>query len=156
MAYLNDWDKKIPNLDVVEDYRSERQQIQAYRGKNMPFSFGDVSPIDYSQPSLSLFFICSTSLKFCWVVSMIRLILGMKRKECDTIHFLKLLSSQYLFFTNKINLLIQKTKIFLIYDLSILHHTPHNVYRSSYVDDYHLVVWVENRLNMTNKIHVDI
>ncbi len=53
MAYLNDWDKKIPNLDVVEDYRSERQQIQAYRGKNVPFSFGDVSPIDHSTITLS-------------------------------------------------------------------------------------------------------
>ncbi|CAF0776543.1 unnamed protein product [Adineta ricciae] len=41
MAYLNDWDKRIPNLDVVDDYRSERQQIQACRGKNTPFSFGD-------------------------------------------------------------------------------------------------------------------
>ncbi|CAF1421909.1 unnamed protein product [Adineta steineri] len=41
MAYLNDWDKKIPNLDVVDDYRSERKQIQACRGTNMAFSFGD-------------------------------------------------------------------------------------------------------------------
>ncbi len=43
MAYLNDWDKKIPNLDVVDNYRNERQQVQACRGKNVPFSFGDVS-----------------------------------------------------------------------------------------------------------------
>jgi hypothetical protein len=54
MAYLNDWDKKIPNLDVVEDYRTERQQIQAYRGKNVPFSFGDVSRINHSTITFSL------------------------------------------------------------------------------------------------------
>ncbi len=65
MAYLNDWDKKIPNLDVVEDYRSERQQVQAYRGKNVPFSFGDVSSIDLlNYHFLSLFSIYSTSSKF--------------------------------------------------------------------------------------------
>jgi hypothetical protein len=46
MEYLNDWDKKIPNLDVVDDYRSESKEIQACRGKNLPFSFGDVSHID--------------------------------------------------------------------------------------------------------------
>ena len=46
MAYLNDWDKKIPNLDVVDDYRSERKEIQACRGKDIPFSFGDVSHIN--------------------------------------------------------------------------------------------------------------
>jgi hypothetical protein len=47
MAYLNDWDKKIPNLDVVDDYRSERKQIQTYRGNSVPFSFGDVSDINF-------------------------------------------------------------------------------------------------------------
>ena len=43
MAYLNDWDKKIPNLDVVDNYRNERQSIRALRGNNVPFSFGDVN-----------------------------------------------------------------------------------------------------------------
>ncbi|CAF4080796.1 unnamed protein product [Rotaria sp. Silwood2] len=41
IGYLNDWDKKIPNLDVVDDYRTERNEVQAYRGKHLPFSFGD-------------------------------------------------------------------------------------------------------------------
>lgn len=43
MSYLNDWDKKIPNLDVVDNYRNERQSIRALRGNNVPFSFGDVN-----------------------------------------------------------------------------------------------------------------
>lgn len=43
MEYLNDWDKKISNLDVVDDYHSERQQILSIQGKDFPFSFGDVN-----------------------------------------------------------------------------------------------------------------
>lgn len=43
IGYLNDWDRKIPNLDVVDDYRNEKREIQARQGKNFPFSFGDVS-----------------------------------------------------------------------------------------------------------------
>jgi hypothetical protein len=46
MQYLNDWDRKIPNLDVVENYRSERKKIQGSGGQYVPFSFGDVSYID--------------------------------------------------------------------------------------------------------------
>ncbi len=42
-SYLNNWDKKLPNLDVADDYRSERQEILKVQGKNFPFSFGDVS-----------------------------------------------------------------------------------------------------------------
>jgi len=41
IGYLNDWDKKIPNLDVADDYRSEREEIHKVQGKNFPFSFGD-------------------------------------------------------------------------------------------------------------------
>jgi hypothetical protein len=41
-SYLNDWDKKIPNLDVADDYRSERKEILKVQGKDFPFSFGDV------------------------------------------------------------------------------------------------------------------
>jgi hypothetical protein len=29
------------NLDVIDDYRSERAEIQRVRGANFPFSFGD-------------------------------------------------------------------------------------------------------------------
>ncbi len=42
-SYLNKWDKKIPNIDVADDYRSEREEIHKAQGKNFPFSFGDVS-----------------------------------------------------------------------------------------------------------------
>jgi hypothetical protein len=59
MQYLNDWDKKIPNLDVVDDYRSESKQVQAFRGKNIPFSFGDVSDIN-RQIDIFVFFVYST------------------------------------------------------------------------------------------------
>ncbi|CAM4754940.1 unnamed protein product [Rotaria magnacalcarata] len=41
IGYLNDWDKKIANLDVVDDYRNEKREIQARQGKQFPFSFGD-------------------------------------------------------------------------------------------------------------------
>ncbi|CAF3317685.1 unnamed protein product [Rotaria socialis] len=41
MNYLHDWDKTIPNLDVVHDYRSEKKQIQMCRGKDFPFNYGD-------------------------------------------------------------------------------------------------------------------
>jgi len=39
--YLSNWDKTMPNLDVIDDYRSERVEIQRTRGGNFPFSFGD-------------------------------------------------------------------------------------------------------------------
>ena len=45
IGYLNDWDRKIPNLDVVDDYRNEKKEIQARQGKQFPFSFGDVRNI---------------------------------------------------------------------------------------------------------------
>ncbi|CAF4638813.1 unnamed protein product, partial [Rotaria sp. Silwood2] len=41
MSYLNDWDRKIPNLDVVDNYESEKEEILAVQGKSFPFSFGD-------------------------------------------------------------------------------------------------------------------
>ena len=79
MAYLNDWDKRIPNLDVVDDYRTERQQIQACRGKNTPFSFGDVGCTIPSFIIVSLLFCFSTSSKFYLVVLIVRLTIGMKQ-----------------------------------------------------------------------------
>ncbi|CAF1142993.1 unnamed protein product [Adineta steineri] len=39
--YLSNWDKMMPNIDVIDDYRSERAEIQRTRGGNFPFSFGD-------------------------------------------------------------------------------------------------------------------
>ncbi|CAF1316917.1 unnamed protein product [Rotaria sordida] len=41
VSYLSNWDRVIPNLDVMDDYRSERAEIQRTRGGNFPFSFGD-------------------------------------------------------------------------------------------------------------------
>lgn len=41
VAYLSNWDDTIPNVDVVDDYRSEKAEIQRNRGANFPFSFGD-------------------------------------------------------------------------------------------------------------------
>ncbi|CAF3027656.1 unnamed protein product [Rotaria sp. Silwood2] len=41
MSYLNNWDKDIPNLDVVDDYRNEKKEILACQGKSFPFSYGD-------------------------------------------------------------------------------------------------------------------
>ncbi|CAF1285378.1 unnamed protein product [Rotaria sordida] len=41
IGYLNNWDKKIPNIDVADDYRSEREEIHKAQGKDFPFSFGD-------------------------------------------------------------------------------------------------------------------
>ena len=35
------FDKDIHNLDVVDDFISERKEVKAARGSNYPFSFGD-------------------------------------------------------------------------------------------------------------------
>jgi hypothetical protein len=43
MEYLNNWDREIPRLDVVDDYRNEKAEILKCQGRNFPFSFGDVS-----------------------------------------------------------------------------------------------------------------
>lgn len=41
ISYLSNWDKMIPNVDVMDDYRSELSEIQRTRGPTFPFSFGD-------------------------------------------------------------------------------------------------------------------
>jgi hypothetical protein len=41
MDYLNNWDRNIARLDVVDDYRNERSEIVKSKGKNFPFSYGD-------------------------------------------------------------------------------------------------------------------
>ena len=38
---MNRWDVKIPNLDVTDDYTSEKDQIKKIKGKKYRFSFGD-------------------------------------------------------------------------------------------------------------------
>lgn len=42
MSYLNDWDRIIPHLDVVDDYKSEKEEVLTCQGPSFPFSFGDV------------------------------------------------------------------------------------------------------------------
>jgi hypothetical protein len=41
LNYLNDWDKKIKNLDVVDDYESERKEIYAAGKVKTAFTYGD-------------------------------------------------------------------------------------------------------------------
>jgi hypothetical protein len=41
VAYLNNFDKKIPYVDVCDDYQSERAEIVAVQGKKFRFSYGD-------------------------------------------------------------------------------------------------------------------
>ena len=41
VAYLNEWDRQIKNLDVVDDYHSERKEILKAQGSSFKFSFGD-------------------------------------------------------------------------------------------------------------------
>jgi hypothetical protein len=41
MSYLNNWDRLIPRLDVVDDYRNEKIEIQRAKGFRYPFSYGD-------------------------------------------------------------------------------------------------------------------
>ncbi|KAJ3031383.1 UNVERIFIED_CONTAM: hypothetical protein HDU68_004462 [Siphonaria sp. JEL0065] len=41
VGYLNEWDKVIPCVDVVDDYYSERKEILAVQGNQFPFSRGD-------------------------------------------------------------------------------------------------------------------
>jgi hypothetical protein len=41
LRYLNKWDVEIKNLDVVDDYDSEKREIYKLRRSNDSFSFGD-------------------------------------------------------------------------------------------------------------------
>lgn len=41
VGYLNGFDKRIPQVDVLDDYQSEREEVLAVQGKNFPFSYGD-------------------------------------------------------------------------------------------------------------------
>lgn len=41
VAYLNNFDKKIPFVDVSDDYHSERAEILAIQGKRFVFTYGD-------------------------------------------------------------------------------------------------------------------
>lgn len=41
VEYLNRWDRDLPRLDVVDDFRSERNEIRLAKGEDFPFTFGD-------------------------------------------------------------------------------------------------------------------
>ena len=41
VAYLSNWDRSMQNVDVVDDYKSEQEEIRRLRGYNYPFTFGD-------------------------------------------------------------------------------------------------------------------
>jgi len=41
MEYLNNWDRTIPRLDVVDDFRNEKLEIIRAQGSRFKFSFGD-------------------------------------------------------------------------------------------------------------------
>ena len=41
ISYLDEWDNEIKNLDVIDDFRSERDQIIKARGYSFKFTFGD-------------------------------------------------------------------------------------------------------------------
>jgi hypothetical protein len=41
LKYLNNWDNTIPNLDVVDDYESERKEIYAAGKVKTAFTYGD-------------------------------------------------------------------------------------------------------------------
>jgi hypothetical protein len=41
MKYLNEWDEKMPHVDVVDDYVSERKEVQKAQGEKFLFTKGD-------------------------------------------------------------------------------------------------------------------
>ena len=41
MDYLNKWDREIKHLDVVDDFRSEREEVRKAKGPSFRFSYGD-------------------------------------------------------------------------------------------------------------------
>lgn len=52
MEYLNEWDLRLPHLDVVDNFTREKREIQRIQGQHFNFSFGDyivkilLGPID--------------------------------------------------------------------------------------------------------------
>jgi hypothetical protein len=41
VAYLSNWHRVLPRVEVVGDYRSERAKVQRNHGPTFPFSFGN-------------------------------------------------------------------------------------------------------------------
>lgn len=41
VAYLSNWDRTMTNVDVIDDYETEREEVRQMQGRQYPFSFGD-------------------------------------------------------------------------------------------------------------------
>ena len=41
VSYLNKLDKKVPNIDTLDDYLSEKKEVQNVQGKSFKYSLGD-------------------------------------------------------------------------------------------------------------------
>jgi hypothetical protein len=41
VAYLNDVDRDVPNVDVSDDFSSEKKEILRAQGSNFHFTYGD-------------------------------------------------------------------------------------------------------------------
>lgn len=41
VSYMNRWDKEILNLDVIDDYNSEKREVKLRKGLQHHFSYGD-------------------------------------------------------------------------------------------------------------------
>lgn len=86
--YLNGWDREIPHLDVVDDFRSEKKEVLKCQGPNFPFSFGDVCLI-----IIILFY----DFKFFFLLKyIVKILLGGVFQEIDDLDEKKLsLNSDY-------------------------------------------------------------
>ncbi|KAJ3244421.1 hypothetical protein HDU77_009906, partial [Chytriomyces hyalinus] len=62
VGYLNEWDTSIADVDVVDDFYTERRQIKAVQGPQFPFSRGDwvckmlLGPVDPEMDALDELF----------------------------------------------------------------------------------------------------
>lgn len=41
LSYLNNWDRTMQHVDVVDDYRSELAQVREKRGNQAKFTYGE-------------------------------------------------------------------------------------------------------------------
>lgn len=57
--YLNGWDRTMKNVDVTDDFNTERNEVRKYHGANYPFSIGDyvvkavLGAIDFKMDALN-------------------------------------------------------------------------------------------------------
>ena len=54
IGYLNDWDRKIPNLDVVDDYRNEKKDKPFWINSSGSYTTGYHLNDGIKQPSSNL------------------------------------------------------------------------------------------------------